>query len=787
MKSNKTSDAFLEKPDITGFSDFNLKELALNYIKYWYWFLVGIVICIGIAFMSLRYSIPLYDVSSTIVISQEDNLSDAGLSVFKDLGLEQSQDKIENEIQVLKSKTLIKNVIEKLKLNVQYFYEGRVLDIEEYKNPILKIDFLDTYTDSYQKYGVLNILITSNDSFSFVDEDANEISKHQFNTPVNTDIGTAILSLNKEVIDSFKNKIIKIKVLPIRSLVDSYRNRLNVSVVGQNSSVLQISLRDAIINRAEDFINQLVDEYSVKTIKNKNETSSKTASFINDRLIEMSKNLSVVDSEAARYMSKYGINSDLTGVSSGNLSELSSENKRTIAAYETQNLLIESTIDFIKNKKSKNALIPSNLGINESEITTDIGKYNTLVLQRKRLLKTSTEQNPIIIKIDDQLKGLKDVLFENLKRQKERIAIKLKSILKREKKFNRKLYQAPEVQKDLRKIIREQGVTEQLYLYLLKKKETADITSHITVSNSRVIDRATPVSLLPVSPNKRNIYLLAILLGLFIPFVIIYATYLFSTSVKSKKDVEEVITAPFLGTIPKHKSKNQFAINRTSKTPISEAFRILKTNIDFLLTNSDSNDSGKIIFTTSSISGEGKTFMSSNIAKTLAISGKKVALIGTDFRFPKFHEILDLPNGKNTSGFTNFITDPTLSVKDVIYKENSDDAIDIIPPGIIPPNPTGLLTNKRVHVMFEYLRENYDYIIVDTAPVSLVTDTLLISKLADLTVFVVKENFSDKRLLSIPEKYYQEERLINLAVVLNYATSNMSGTYGYGYGYGSDK
>lgn len=785
MKSNKNNETLIEKPDITGFSDFNLKELALNYIKYWYWFLLCVVICTGVAFMSLRYSIPLYDVSSTIVISQEDNLSDAGLSVFKDLGLEQTQDKIENEIQILKSKTLIKNVIEKLQLNIQYFNEGRVLDIEEYQNPIIKVDFLDDTTNSNKNYGTLNVLITSKNSFSFIDKDANEISKHQFNTPVKTSIGTAILSLNSKTIDNSLNKSIKIRVLPVRSLVDSYRNRLNVSVVGQNSSVLQISLRDAIIKRAEDFIDNLVDEYAVKTIKNKNETSDKTGQFINERLIEMSKNLSVVDSEAAKYMSKYGISSDLKGVTSGNLSEISSENKRTIAVYETQDLLIQSTIDFIKNKKSKNDIIPSNLGISESEITTEIGKYNTLVLQRKRLLKTSTEQNPIIIKIDDQLKGLRDVLFESLNSQKKRIAIKLKSVLKREKKFNNKLSQAPEVQKDLRKIIREQGVTEQLYLYLLKKKETADITSHITVPNSRIIDRATPVSLLPVSPNKKNTYLLSTLLGLLIPFVIIYATYLFSTSVKSKKDIEELVTAPILGTIPKHKSKNQFAISKTSKTPISEAFRILKTNIDFLLTNVDNDKSGKVIFTTSSISGEGKTFMSINIAKTLAISGKKVAIIGTDFRFPKFHEILDLPNGKTTTGFTNYITDTNLNIEDVIYKENNEDPIDIIPPGIIPPNPTGLLTNKRVHTMFEYLKEHYDYVIVDTAPVSLVTDTLLISKLADLTVYVVKENFSDKRLLSIPEKYYQEERLINLAVVLNYASSNMSGTYGYGYGYGS--
>ena len=261
-----------------------------------------------------------------------------------------------------------------------------------------------------------------------------------------------------------------------------------------------------------------------------------------------------------------------------------------------------------------------------------------------------------------------------------------------------------------------------------------------------------------------------------------YIRELLNTNVKSKRDLEELVSAPIIGTIPKGKYKNQFAIDKTSRSPVSEAFRILRTNINFLLAGVE-KPTGKIIFTTSSVSGEGKTFISSNIAKTLAISGHKVAFIGTDFRFPKFHEVIDLPDGKATTGFTNYIMSTDISIEDIIYTEKGEDPLHVIPPGVIPPNPSGLLMNERVQTMFEYLEKNYDYIVVDTAPVSLVTDTLLISKLADLTVYVVKENFSDKRLLSIPEKYYQEGRLVNMAVLLNYASTNMGGAYGYGYGY----
>ena len=785
MKSNPTPDEILKTPSIPGFKDFNLKELVLKYLKHWYWFVLCFLVFTVFAYVSLRYSTPLYDVSSTIVISQEDNLSDAGLSVFKDLGLEQTQDQIENEIQILKSKTLINHVITKLKLNVQYFYEGRVLDIEEYEKPIVTIDFLVADSILYEKIGVFNVRIDSGTSFSFIDADGNVLSAHTFGETVPTSVGEAVLVPNQTDLSTAIGKVIKIKLIPVRHLVANYRARLAITRVGQNSSVLQISIRDAVIPKAKDFINNLVDAYSTRTINNKKETSNKTAQFLNDRLQDISEDLSTVDNEAAKYMSQYGITEDVSG-STERLANISTDNKREIAIYETQNLLIQSTIDFIKNKEAENDLIPSNLGIDDSSITTEIGKYNTLVLQRRRLLKTSSEQNPVVVKIDDELEGLREVLFQSLLSLKGKVAIKLGSVQTREKGFKSKLYQAPERQKDLREIAREQGVTEQLYLYLLQKKEEADITSHITVPNSRIIDRASLTSFLPVSPNKRSTYMLSTLLSLLIPFVILYVRDLLNTNVRSKRDLEELVSAPIIGTIPKGKSKNQFAIDKTSRSPVSEAFRILRTNINFLLAGVE-KDTGKIIFTTSSVSGEGKTFISSNIAKTLAISGHKVAYIGTDFRFPKFHEVIDLPDGSNTKGFTNYIMNPDINIKDVIYKEKSEDTLDVIPPGIIPPNPSGLLMNDRVQTMFKYLEQHYDYIVVDTAPVSLVTDTLLISKLADLTVYVVKENFSDKRLLSIPEKYYVDGRLVNMAVLLNYASTNMGGAYGYGYGYGAKK
>lgn len=782
MKPVKSENTNAISTEIFGFKDFNIKDLVLQYLKYWYWFVLCILMFISLAYLKLRYSTPLYDVASTIVISQEDNLSNAGLSAFKDLGISQSQDKIVNEIQILKSKTLIKKVITSLQLNIQYFHDGRVLKIEEYKNPLVNVTFLADKNLLYKQYGTFIIQIESNSTFSFIDEDHNTLSKHNFNQPVPTKLGKVIVTPNTALIQNTTERIIKINVMPVNSLVDNYRARLNISGVGQNSSVLQVSLRDAIIKRAEDFINSLINEYSLRDIANKTETSQKTTEFINERLLDISKGLSDVDNEAAKYMSKYSTVAGLSKEGAGELSEISSENNKDIIFLETQQLLLESTINFIENKKSKNDLIPSSFNIDDTAITTDIGKYNLLVLKRKRLLKTSSTQNPIIIKIDDELNGLREVLFQNLNNAKNRIEIKLNSFKQKEKEVKTKLSQVPDIQKDLREIVREQSVTENLYLYLLQKKEEAGITSHITVPNSRVLDRASPISLVPVSPSTKSMYLLAIILGILVPFSILYIKRLLNTNVKSKKDIEAVLSVPFVGSIPKGSSKEKFAINKSNNTPISEAFRILRSNLDFLLRDI-SKTNGKTIFVTSSISGEGKSFISSNIAQSLAIIGKKVAYIGVDFRLPKFHEIFDLPEGKMTVGFSNFISDDGIEIPDIIIQQRHHDNLFIIPPGAIPPNPSKLLMHDRVKTMFNYLEDNFDYIVVDTAPISLVTDTLLISHYADLTVHVVKEDYSDKRLLSIPEMYKNDGRLVNLTVLLNFATSNMSGTYGYGYGY----
>ncbi|WP_378187978.1 GumC family protein [Aquimarina sp. W85] len=762
-------------------ADFNFREQIIHYLKRWYWFLLGLVVCLALAYTYIRYTIPKYNVSASIMISQDDSMGESELAAFQDLGLlENNTNKIENEIQIIKSRTLITNVVKRLRLNIQYFTKGRVLETENYPESIVEISLLapDSIIQTASKVFKVNIL--SDTKFSLLNDNDETVSEHSFGNTIKTSIGDVVITPNFKNVGKHKGQTIKIKISPIKWIAESYRNGLSISPVGKNSSVLQIAINDPVKEKAMDIINTLIDEYNKATINDKKQTSARTATFINDRLDLISGDLTEVDDEAAGYKAKFGLTNDISAQTQ-RVADSDTRNLQEITQLSTQLSLIESTRSFILSQEGRYDLVPANLGFDDPNITNTATRYNTLISQRNRLLTSSSEQNPAVININQQIDGLRQVLIESLNSLKGAINIKLNSLKTQDRYFSGKLYNAPIRQKDLRVIEREQTIKEQLYLYLLQKREEAEITSHVTLSNARVIDRATTIGSYPVSPNKKMIYVGAVFVGLMIPFLVIYISELLNVKVRSRQDLEKVLTMPILGSIPKTKSNDKIVVSRTNRSGIAEAFRILRTNLDFLMAGSNKNQ-GKVIFVTSTISGEGKTLVSSNLAKTLAISGKKIAFIGTDFRDPKFHNFLDLPKGKDTEGFTNFIMNKDLKPQDVIYSDKSDDPMDILPPGVIPPNPAELLMQDRVGEMFSYLQAHYDYIIVDTAPVSLVTDTLLIGHYSDLSIFIVRENYSDKRALQVPENFHREKRLPNMAVLLN-ASFNQGG-YGYGYGYG---
>ncbi len=778
----------IETPALMGVgqNDENFREVIFSYLRKWYWFVLSLVLCVALAYVYMRYTVPQYSVSTSILLNQQNSSAASEMAAFQDLDFfNEGQSKIENETQILKSRTLMTNVVKRLNLNIQYFSEGTVLDFESYPKSSIEINFLESDSIIYTKSKNLNIRVDSKTKFTLLNDGEDKGKQYSFGKTISTTLGNIIITPYNKDIKHNIGKLVKVVVQPIQQVSEYYRNKINISTVGNSSSVIAITLKDPVEKKAMDIVNTLVDEYKIAAAKDNRAIAAKTAEFINERISLITTDLSAVDTEAAEFKSDRGLTTDI-GAQTQRLAENNLQTSREISSLNTQLNLIQMMRGYTQDQGSNYDIVPANLGFSDPAVTNLVSRYNEIVLRRNRILESSTLQNPTIVNLDQQLNDLKQSMLASLNNLEESTKIKLNSLQTQDRYFSGRVYSAPKQQQALKEIERQSIIKEQLYLYLLQKREEAEISSEVTPDNARVVDPAIITNSASVSPPKKIIYIGSVFAGFLIPFLFIYVGGLLSVKVNSKNDLEKILSTPIIGDIPKTKSKTKMVVSKASRSAIAESFRILRTNLDFLMANI-STEKGKVIFTTSTISGEGKTFISANLAKVMAVTGKKVAYVGTDLRNPKIHEILTLPNGQNTPGITNYITNKDLNPSDIIYKMEEENSFDVIPSGVIPPNPAELLMNDRVKFLFKYLRENYDYVIVDTAPIQLVTDTLLISDLADIVVYIIRAHYLDKRLLPMAESLYREKRLPNMAVLLNGTDYKKGYGYGYGYGYGNTK
>jgi capsular exopolysaccharide synthesis family protein len=444
-------------------------------------------------------------------------------------------------------------------------------------------------------------------------------------------------------------------------------------------------------------------------------------------------------------------------------------------------------IDYL-NSSAKDAIIPNNIipSTNENSINTGdlINQYNSFVNQRNRNLENGgTEKNTTVINLNNKIDDMRKSIKESLNRLSASLKIKKNELQLQDNITNSKISEIPRQGREFNSIERQQKIKETLYLYLLEKREEVGITLAITAPNAKIIDSAIPAKS-PFSPNTRLVQLFALLAGLLIPFLVIFIHDFLDTKVKNRKDVEQVVTIPFLGDIPASESNDKI-IEVNSRSSSAEAIRMIRTNLDFILGNI-SDEKCKTIFVTSSIPKEGKTFVSINLASTIALTSKKVLIIGLDIRNPKLNEYINLP----AKGLTNYLARNENNINEYIVKVENFENFYALPSGVIPPNPVELLSNNKINVLFDELKKEYDYIIVDTPPVSLVTDTLLIAKNADAFIYVIRANYLDKRMLGFIEDLYQQKKLPNLSLILNDTDLKKSygyaNGYGYGYGYGME-
>lgn len=768
---------------------YQLKSVLEKYSIHWQWFVISACISLFLAFLYLRYTIPQYKATTTILVKDEkkgEMLTE--MSAFTDLGLSSGlKSNVDNEIEILKSRTLVERIVKKLNLNTSFLVEGKVVDREIYGKTPIEVYFVDKTNQFYENIINLKFSELTPHTFSLGNEILQDVSKtilshkneFRYGELIPTLYGRLFISKSKfKGNNSTDNpQSIRIVINPLEDVVESFRKRLEVMPINEKSSIVAISITDPVVKKSEAFLDNLIQIYNEDAAADKNFISENTSEFIANRLKLITLELDGVEQDVQSFKKS----NELTDINSEAKLFIEGSNEYDKKGVETEIQLnvVSSMLDFMK-KSTNSDLLPSNIITGQGDTSGLISSYNQLVLDRNRILKSATAENPSVVKIDQQIASLKSTVAASLLQLQSSLSIQKRDLNRNEGILNAKIGRIPVQERQFRVIARQQKVKEELYLYLLQKREETAISLSATEPNARVID-AAKASEMPVSPKKNVIYLASLLLGLLVPFGIIYTDGLLDTKIKSRLDLEGKTIIPFIGDVPTSGSPSKI-IESSSRTSSAEALRIIRTNLEFMLSKVP-DAIAKTIFVTSTFPKEGKTFVSANLAATFALSGKKVLLIGMDIRNPRLDEYLILPE----RGVTNYLSSKDLVLEDLIMKHDGYENFHILPSGIIPPNPAELLMSKKVDILFETLKSQYDYIVVDTAPVSMVTDTVLIAKNADCFIYVVRANFLEKRMLNIPNALYKEQKLPNMCLLLNDTDSTKGYGYGYGYGQGIER
>lgn len=777
MSKNKFDDNQFEETE----ENINIRAILEQYLYYWKWFVLGIFLSLIIAFVYIKYAQKQYQVSAKILLNEKESATGelAGLMDQAMLGGGSGGNaEVGDQIDVLKSKRLITKVVEENNLNIQYFSKGRVAEIEltHEKSPI-KIIFLnesDKLNENLKAQFIVQI--KSATKFVLTNKTTSTEKEYSFGQKIDDKIGSFVISPNKNLTKSIGNEY-SIVLNSIEKIVSNYQKRLAIEPNGDKSSkIINFSLVGPVPEISKKVINDLIINYNKDIVGDNHKLTEATSKFIDSRLAIVSGDLHGVDKQLEQFKQSNNI-TDVTSEANIFL-ESAADNEKKLLDASTQLQLVDYMNGALNT--SRTDLLPSNIGLEDKSISSEIASYNELVLAKEDMLKSVTNEHPNVIKLQEQISDVKRNLKSSLRLYRNNTQTILSTIQGKQNQIAGKIQKVPSQERGFRDISRQQQIVEALYLFLLQKREENEIKSAATPENIKVIDYAYDEKV-PVSPKKSIIFLGALILGFVIPFICIYIYKLLNNTVNSKEEVEDIVGAPIAGQVPK---SNITILENNDNSSAAEAFRILRTNVNFLLKNSTDPQS---IYITSTTSGEGKSFISTNLAQILTMSGKSVLLIGADIRSPKVLDYLGITDQYiNKYGVTEYLISQDVSIDNIIIKKPAHYKFDVIYSGQIAPNPSELLMNGRFEDIVKYGKEHYDYVIVDTAPVSLVTDTLLIANQADITMYVVRANYLDKRMLAIPKDLYRENRLKNMAMVINDVDFSKGYGYGYGYGYGEN-
>ena len=765
--SNKTN------RNSTNYELIDIKEIALKYFRKWHWFLISIIVCFGIAYLYLKISNDKYDVQSTILLRKDENSKGlVDMSMLDGLGMFPSAKEVEDEIQVISSKSIVLQTIKSLGVENEYFVKTGLKYEELYPTSPLRLITPDSFNDTIKQRVELK-LSKNDDGYKLkllYNKETYNYKLTSINKAFKTVVGTFKFNQISPIDEESTYKFI---IYPIQQLTENYCNSISVAAVNKKSNAIKISTVSTCRKKSIAFINKMVDIYNLDAVIDKNLIASNTAEFVKERLELIENELLDVELDVESYKRRNSL-TDIKSEAEIYLKSASEYDKK-LAEIETQINLVSYIQTYVKDSKNQYSLVPANLGIEDKSLLTFLQEYNKSLLDRMRMMRTTNAENPVIMQMEQQLMELRESIIISIRSIKDGLLIAKKDLIRKDAQFASKIKDVPTQERQYLEIMRQQAIKEKLFMFLLQKREENALTLASTTPSAKTIDSAFS-SLSPVAPKRMMIFLLAIIIGFIIPIVIIYILDLFDDKINNSKELKRLIKVPYLGSIGVKQSDDIVVVNEGLTTPIVEMFRIIRTNLQFLLTGKEN----PVILVTSSISGEGKSFTSINLAMSLALMKKKVVLVGLDIRSPMIGNYLHLSKEK---GVTMFISDGTMKIDEIIIPSELHEYLEVIPAGPVPPNPAELIMSSRLDDLFAELRKRYDYIVVDSAPIGLVSDTYLLNRLIDNSIFMTRQHYTPKEATELINEIAESQKLKGISVILN-GTNEISG-YGYGYGYGS--
>lgn len=759
----------------------NIQELLLRYLNYWPWFVGSVVACVAVAFLYLKMTAPIYNVSAAIMIKDDKKGGSMAseMAAFEDLGLFAQSTNFDNELEVLKSKSLIKQVILEMNAYSSYTVRQGLRTVELYKNSPLLVEMTPQENDLLHAAIEMEVVLQADSSIQVTgtyDEQTFQQGLKKLPGYIHTPAGRVTFAYRHDAPALVHNEL-KVVVSPAMAVAKGALANLSIAPTSKTTSVAILSFKCQNRKKGEDFLAKLVEMYNRDTNNDKNVVGVKTEQFINDRIAIISGELGSTEQELESYKRRSGL-TDLKQDAQVYLQENSEYEQKRIE-NATQINLINYLQEYVQNPANKESVIPANVGLQDMSLATLINSYNDQVLERDRLLRTSSPNNPVIQNLNTSIKAQHANVINSIASVRNGLLIAKQDIERQAGKYNVRIEQAPEQERILTNISRQQEIKSGLYLMLLQKREENSITMAATADNAKIID-APLADAAPVSPKSSLILLIALVLGVVIPAGIIYVMDLLQFKIGTRHDVEKLTTMPILGEIPLQKEMDgnrTIVVRENENNMMAETFRSLRTNLQFMLSSEDH----KVILFTSTSPGEGKTFTSVNLAVSLALLGKKVVLLGLDIRKPRLAEHFGFSHKQE--GITKYLSGGTQDIFSLLTDSGVTENLKVLPAGMVPPNPAELLASPRLEKAIETLKEKFDYVLLDTAPVALVTDTLIAGRVADLSVYVCRSEVTHKSDFELVNEIRKERKLPHMALVVN-AVNLESKRYGYGYGYG---